>query len=147
MSGRIDRQRVVFFYNPDRIRIADRIEAGKIRTYRHRTGFFTKFRTESGQQTDTGHDFPENPDKNETRAGHGHTCGQTADSLFRRTLESIQWLWPVSGFCPDSVRNFVKNPVRCLSVRILSVSILSGVRIFKKSSVRFLSVRPDKDKT
>ena len=29
-----------------------------------------KIRTESGQQTDTGHDYPENPDKNETRTGH-----------------------------------------------------------------------------
>ena len=27
--------------------------------------------TESGQQTETGQDFPENPDKNETRYGQG----------------------------------------------------------------------------
>ena len=29
--------------------------------------FFSKIRTESGQQTDTGQDFPENPDKNVKR--------------------------------------------------------------------------------
>ena len=36
-----------------------------------------RIRTESGQQTDTGHDFPENPDKNETRAEHGQCCPLT----------------------------------------------------------------------
>ena len=70
-----------------------------IRTDRHRTGFFTKFRTESGQrtkprqtdtgqkirtesgqQTDNGHDFPENPDKNETRTGHRQCCPPTSVS-------------------------------------------------------------------
>ena len=85
----------LFSKNPDRIPTADRIETKKIRTDRHRTAFFSKIRTESGQltksrqtesgqtdtgqrirtesgqQTDTGHDFPENPDKNEIRAGHG----------------------------------------------------------------------------
>ena len=30
--------------------------------------------TESGQQTETGQDFPENPDKNETRARYGQGC-------------------------------------------------------------------------
>jgi len=35
----------------------------------------------------------------------------------------------VSVCCPDFVRIFVKKTVRCLSVRILSVSILSAVRI------------------
>ena len=38
-----------------------------------------KIRTESGQQTDTGQDFPENPDKNETRTGHGQCCPPTSD--------------------------------------------------------------------
>ena len=38
----------------------------KIRTDRHRTEFILKVSTESGQQTDIGHDFPGNPDKNET---------------------------------------------------------------------------------
>ena len=71
--------------------IPDRLFLNKIRTDRHRTAFFLKIRTksrqlteprqtesgeidtgqkiwtESGQQTDTGHDFLENPDKNETR--------------------------------------------------------------------------------
>ena len=37
-----------------------------------------KIRTESGQQTDTGHDFPENQDKNETRTGHGQYCPPTS---------------------------------------------------------------------
>ena len=37
-----------------------------------------KIRTESGQQTDTGQDFPENPDKNETRTGHGQCCPPTS---------------------------------------------------------------------
>ena len=32
----------------------------------------------SGQQTDTGHDFPEIPDKNETRTGHGQYCPPTS---------------------------------------------------------------------
>ena len=69
-----------------------------------RTAFFRKFRTESGQrtesrqtksgqkdiaqsflqksgqQTDSGHDIPENPDKNETRTGHGQCCPPTSDS-------------------------------------------------------------------
>ena len=40
--------------------------------------FFTKFRTKSGHQTDTGQDFPENPDKNET--GHGQCCPPTSAS-------------------------------------------------------------------
>ena len=35
----------IFFENPDKIRTAERIETGKIRTDRHRTAFFTKFRT------------------------------------------------------------------------------------------------------
>ena len=29
-----------------------------------------------GQQTDTGQDFPENQDKNETRTGHGFKVGR-----------------------------------------------------------------------
>ena len=36
---------------------------------------------------------------------------------------------PVSVFCPDSVRILSVFSVRCLSFRILSVSILTGVRI------------------
>ena len=54
---------------------------GNIRTDIHRTALFTKFRTESGQrtesretesgETDTGQDFAENRNKNETRTGHG----------------------------------------------------------------------------
>ena len=38
----------------------------------------SKIRAESGQQTDTGQDFPENPDKNETMMGHGQLCPQTS---------------------------------------------------------------------
>ena len=73
------------------IQIPDRLFLNKIRTDRHRTAFFLKIRTksrqlteprqtesgeidtgqkiwtESRQKTDTGHDFLENPDKNETR--------------------------------------------------------------------------------
>ena len=95
-----------FFENPDKIRTADRIETGKIRTDRHRTGFFTKFRTKSGQRTEsrqtesgqtdigqpiflksrqqaeTGHDFPEKPEK--TRQG------QDTDSAVRRRLLQIR---------------------------------------------------------
>ena len=37
--------------------------------------FFLK----SGQQTDTGDDFPEIPNKNETRTGHGQCCPPTSD--------------------------------------------------------------------
>ena len=84
--------------NPDSGQDRDK----KIRTDRHRTAFFLKIRTESrqltksrqtesgqtdtgqkirtesGQRTDTGHDFPENPDKNETRTGHGQYCPPTS---------------------------------------------------------------------
>ena len=94
----------LFSKNPDKIPTADRIEVEKIRTDRHRTAFFLKIRTESGQrtdsrqtksgqtdtgqkirtesgqQTDTGQDFPENPDKNETRTGHGQCCPPTSAS-------------------------------------------------------------------
>ena len=93
----------VFSRNPDRIRISDRIEIGRIQTYR-RTGkpllLISGQRTllrqiESGvrmqifwipdrhpvenpyrsghvrgQQSNTGQDFSENPDKNETQKGH-----------------------------------------------------------------------------
>ena len=48
------------------------------RTDRQRTAFL-KSRTESGKQTDTGLDFPENRDKNQTRTGHGHRCPPTSD--------------------------------------------------------------------
>ena len=67
------------------------------RTDRHRTAFFTQFRTESAKRaesrqieseqkiqtefrhrTDTGHDFPDNPDKNETWTGHGQCCPPTS---------------------------------------------------------------------
>ena len=37
-----------------------------------------KIQTESVQQTDTGHDFLENSDKNETRTGHGQCCPPTS---------------------------------------------------------------------
>ena len=50
------------------------------RTDRQRTEFFLKIRTESGQRTDTGQDFPENPEKNETRTGHGQCCPPTSVS-------------------------------------------------------------------
>ena len=75
-----------FSKNSDRIRTADRIETDRILTDRHRaenldrigtadrietdrirTDTGQKIRTESGQQTDIGHDIPKNPDKNETR--------------------------------------------------------------------------------
>ena len=45
-----------------------------------------KIRTESGQQTDTGQDFPENPDKNETRTGHGQCCPPTSGN---KNIESV----------------------------------------------------------
>ena len=49
-----------FLEIPDRIRTADRMETDRIRTDRHRTR------------------FPENPDKNETRTGHGQYCPPTS---------------------------------------------------------------------
>ena len=58
--------------------------------------------------------------------------------------DSVRIFYPVS-VCPDSVwldsvRSFLKNPVRCISVRIFPVSILSAVRIIeKKLSVVWLS--------
>ena len=33
-----------------------------------------------GESPDTGHDFPENPDKNNTRTGHGQYCPPTSAS-------------------------------------------------------------------
>ena len=45
----------------------------------------------SGQQTDTGQDFPEIPDKNETRTGYG----QDTDSAVRRRLSLTT---PVNSF-------------------------------------------------
>ena len=93
---------------------------------------------------------------NYTYPGHGHRCGQTAGSLFSRTLESIQWLsvvgifltdlsgvCPVSGFCPDSLSGVCLSGF-CLS-RFCPVS--GFCPDFQKNSVRCLSVRPDKDKT
>ena len=42
-------------------------------------------------KTDTGHDFPENPDKNETRTGHGQCCPLRSGS---ETISSnITWIW------------------------------------------------------
>ena len=58
----------------------------------------------------------------------------------RRTALSL------SRFGPD----FPENRVRCLSVRIFPVSILSAVRILSglwTKAARCLSVRPDKDET
>ena len=58
---------------------------------------FSKIRTESGQQTDTGHDFPEDPDKDETRTGHEQCCPPTSglkqevQSLIFRLL-FLRWL-------------------------------------------------------
>ena len=70
--------------------------------------------------------------------GHEHRCVYTAGSLISRTLEYVRCLsfvriclTDLSGVwilcpnfvyldsvrCPDSVRNFRKNAVRCLSVR------------------------------
>ena len=48
------------------------------RTDRQQTAFL-KSRTESGKQTDTRQDFPENRDKNQTRTGHGHRYPPTSD--------------------------------------------------------------------
>ena len=56
--------------------------ADRISTDRNWTAFFLKIRTESGQQTDTRPDFPENPDKNETRTGHGQCYPPTSDNQF-----------------------------------------------------------------
>ena len=61
-----------------------RIRTVKVRTALYRpcpTGqtdngqFFSKIRIE--QLTDTGYDFPENPDKSETRTGHVQCCPPT----------------------------------------------------------------------
>ena len=57
-------------------------------------------------------------------------CG---DPGKQTSADSTVRVLSVSRFCPD----FPENPVRCLS----AVRILSGF------SVRYLSVRPDKDKT
>ena len=120
---RTDRHRKAFFSkNPDRIQTADKIETDRTRTDRHRTACFPKIRTESGQRTesrqtesgqtdtwqkiltesgqrtDTGQDFPENPDKNETRTGHGQCCPPTSvcdkdsileDFLFENSSERL----------------------------------------------------------
>ena len=57
-----------------KIRTADRIGTDRIRIDRHRTENTDIIRT------DTGPDFPENPDKNETRTEHGQYCPTTYDS-------------------------------------------------------------------
>ena len=62
-----------------------------------------------------------------------------------RCLSAVRILCPVSVCldsvrCPDFVQNFVKNPVRCPSVRIFLVSILSAVRILCGFSKKTLSV-------
>ena len=88
--------------------------------------------------------------------GHEHRCVYTAGSLISRTLEYVRCLsfvriclTDLSGvwiLCPnfvyldsvrclDFVRIFVKKTVRCLSVRILSISILSAVRNFRKKTL------------
>ena len=41
------------------------------------TGFGQQTDSKFGQQIDTGHEFQENPDKNETRTGHGQCCPPT----------------------------------------------------------------------
>ena len=52
---------------------------------------FSKIRTESGQQTDTGHDFPENPDKNKTRTGHGQCCPPTSARNSERPVTFVHF--------------------------------------------------------
>ena len=83
LSDRTDRQRAAFFYNPDRIRTADRIDTGKIRTYRNRTVVFYKIPVRIRTADRTGQDFPENQDKNETRTGHRQCCPATSGSCIR----------------------------------------------------------------
>ena len=59
-----------------------RTESGQLtesrQTESEQTDTGQKTQAESGQQTDTGHDFSENPDKNETRTGHGQCCPPTS---------------------------------------------------------------------
>ena len=56
-----------------------------------------KIQTESGQQTDTGHDFPENPAKNETKTGHGQyyppTCAVITEEFFLKIFGNFENFW------------------------------------------------------
>ena len=54
---------------------------------------------------------------------------------------------PLSGFCPEFCKKSCPMSVCPDSVCLDSVRCPDFVRIFKKNSVRCLSVRPDKDKT
>ena len=67
---------------PDSIFLKVRTDSGQLTELRQtesgQTDTGQKIRTESGQHTDTGQDFPENPDKNETRTGHGLCCPPTS---------------------------------------------------------------------
>ena len=51
------------------------------------------------------------------------------------SADSIVHVLSLSGFCPD----FCKKTVQCLSVRILSVSILSAIRILSGIREKTLS--------
>ena len=69
LSGQADRQRAtfhIFGQNPDSGQTPDR-SVRKIRT--------------TGQQTDAGQDFPENPDKNQTWTGHGPPMSDYGENL------------------------------------------------------------------
>ena len=77
---------------PDRIPTADRIKTKKS----GQTDTWQKIRTEPGQQTDTGHDFPENADKNETRTGHGQCCPPTSVIQVTLRRSNLRW-WSSDG--------------------------------------------------
>ena len=155
----------IFCKIPDRIRTADRIETDRIWTDRHRTENPDRIATGFGpwipysdESSDT--DMDTGVDKLRTVSSAELSNMSDVYSLFEfswqicpvfvRCLDYVRILCPVS-VCPDSVcldsvrcldfvRNFVKKTVRCLSVRILSVSILSAVRILSEIFEKTLSV-------
>ena len=71
---------------PDR-QTTDRVFL-KIRT---KSGQRTESRQEKSGQTDIGQHFPEKPDKNDTRTGHGQLCPPTSDkrSLLKHQFDNF----------------------------------------------------------
>ena len=93
-AGQTDNGQLLF-YNPDRIRKADRI----------------------------GYDFPENPDKNETRTGHGQCCPPTSGSN-QLSYRLVQFFFEMSKFWNDSP--FLTS---CSSM-IVAISSISAGSVF-----------------
>ena len=93
------------------------------RTDRHRTGFFTKFSTESGQrkefwqQTDTGHYFPEMPDKNETRTGQEQWCPPTSVLVY--IILKQFWFLNVNWFITDYLLNQLTKSLSVNNFRMI----------------------------